>query len=396
MAKALTKHQTRERQKVKKPRTKEKNATARDMDYTFLLVLVIMVCFGLVMLLSASAPAANVKANGNSYHFFTKQLISVCVGLVAMFVISRIDYHIWKKYTKLFIIACTVLLVLVLIPGIGKFFNGSRRWIQLPGFQLQPSEFMKIAIILHFAAMIEKDSTKIRTLKGMIPYLAWIGVAAVLVILEPHLSGTILIVGISVVVMLIGGAPTWFFAAGAVPAGLGVLGIALLSPNRRGRLVSFLSPFADTKGKGWQIVQSLYAIGSGGFFGLGLGQSRQKYSYLPEPYNDFIFSVICEELGLLGAILVIALFVGLIIRGIKIATEAPDTFGTLLVAGIVAQVSIQAILNIAVATSSIPNTGISLPFFSYGGTAIVILLAEMGLVLSVSRYGRKVKKQESR
>ncbi|MCX7715658.1 MAG: putative lipid II flippase FtsW [Clostridia bacterium] len=388
MGRTLTKHTQRQPVTATKSKSKEKRATYRDMDYTFLLIIVIMVCFGLIMVLSASTPAANAKV-GNSYQFFNKQLVSVCIGLAAMFTISRFDYRIWKKYTKLFMIICTILLILVLIPGIGMLFNGSRRWIQLPGFQLQPSEFMKLAIGMYFAAMIEKGGGKITKVRGMMPYFAWIGVVALLMMMETHLSGTLVIVGIAIVVMIVGGAPFWFFALMSAPGALGVFALAMLSPNKRARMISFLNPFQDIKNTGWQVVQSLYAIGSGGIFGLGLGQSRQKYTYLPEPYNDFIFSVICEELGLLGAILVIALFMGFIIRGIKIAMEAPDTFGSLMVVGIVAQVAIQAILNIAVATSSIPNTGISLPFFSYGGTAIVILLAEMGLVLSVSRYGRK-------
>lgn len=359
-----------------------------DMDYTFLTLVIIMMCVGLVMLLSASTPAGNVKF-GNSYHFFLKQFQSAVVGFVAMIVISRIDYRMYKPYTKLFMIICLVLLTLVLIPHVGVEHSGSRRWLDLYFMEIQPSEFMKLAIAMFFASLIEDHKYEITKLHGMVPFFAWIGVTAVLLLLETHLSGTIIICGIAVVVMIVGGANFKFFlGTGAAVLPLGLLFVRM-DPVRWARVMSFLDPFADTQDKGYQVVQGLYAIGSGGIFGLGLGQSVQKYSYLPEPYNDFIFAIVCEELGLLGAILVITLFMLLIIRGIKIAMEAQDVFGSLTVVGIMAQVGIQTILNIAVATSSIPNTGVSLPFFSYGGTAIMVLLAEMGIVLSVSRYSKK-------
>ena len=306
-----------------------------------------------------------------------------------MLVISRIDYRMYKPYTKIFMIVCLVLLTLVLIPHVGVEHNGSRRWLNLYFMELQPSEFMKLAIAMFFASMIEDNKYEITKLKGMLPFFMWIGITAVLMLLETHLSGTIVICGIAVVVMIVGGANFKFFlgaGAAAVPVGLLFL---RMDPVRWERIMSFLNPFGDTQDTGYQVVQGLYAIGSGGIFGLGLGQSVQKYSYLPEPYNDFIFAIVCEELGLLGAALIIGLFALLIIRGVKIAMDAPDVFGSLTVVGIVAQVAIQTILNIAVVTSSIPNTGISLPFFSYGGTAIMVLLAEMGVVLSVSRYSKK-------
>lgn len=359
-----------------------------DMDYTFLTLVIIMVCVGLVMLLSASTPAGNARF-GNSYHFFFRQLLFVLVGFAAMLVISRIDYRMYKPYTKIFMIVCLVLLTLVLIPHVGVEHNGSRRWLNLYFMELQPSELMKLAIAMFFASMIEDNKYEITKLKGMLPFFMWIGITAVLMLLETHLSGTIVICGIAVVVMIVGGANFKFFlgaGAAAIPVGLLFL---RMDPVRWERIMSFLNPFGDTQDTGYQVVQGLYAIGSGGIFGLGLGQSVQKYSYLPEPYNDFIFAIVCEELGLLGAALIIGLFALLIIRGVKIAMDAPDVFGSLTVVGIVAQVAIQTIMNIAVVTSSIPNTGISLPFFSYGGTAIMVLLAEMGVILSVSRYSKK-------
>lgn len=370
----------RARDGVKRPEPK-------NMDATFLLLVIIMICVGLIMLLSASAPAANTKV-GNSYYFFVRQLGFAVVGFIAMLVISRIDYRLYKPFVKIFMIICLILLTLVLIPGIGVEHHGARRWLNT-GTEWQPSELMKLAIGMFFASMIEDSKTELKTVKSLVPYLAWMGVTAVLLMLETHLSGTIIICGIAVTILIVAGAPfRYFFGAAAVG---GPLGILLLRTDevRWGRVMNFLDPFKDTQDVGYQVVQGLYAIATGGFFGLGLGQSVQKYSYLPEPYNDFIFAIVCEELGLFGAFAIMILFAGLVIRGAKIAAEAPDTFGSLIVVGIMAQVAIQTILNIAVATSSVPNTGVSLPFFSYGGTSLMVLLAEMGIVLSVSRYSRR-------
>lgn len=379
--------QKREVKKVKKSK-------AKSMDYTFLALIIIMVCFGLVMVLSASAPASNVKV-GNSYRFFSKQLFAAVFGTVVMLLVSRIDYRIYKRYVKLIVAACIILLILVLIPGIGSYYNGARRWIELKVIQIQPSELAKIAVIIYFAYMIEKTNADFSykkfsaIIKLVKRYVIILAVIALLLVFEPHYSAIMIIAAIAAVILIAGGLPGIFIAIGCGIVSVGLAAIFKLDSNRNARFMSFLDPFSDIKGTGWQVVQALYAIGSGGLFGLGLGQSRQKYSFLPEPYNDFIFAVICEELGLVGAIVVIMLFVGLMIRGIKIAMEAPDTFGTLLVIGIVAQIIIQATFNIAVATASVPNTGISLPFFSFGGTAIVMLLGEMGIILNVSRYSRK-------
>ncbi len=362
---------------------------AGDMDYTFLLLVGVLVAFGLIMLLSASTTTANVKF-GTSYYFFIRQFVYVAIGVVLMLVLSRIDYRKYKPFAKLFMIACIVLLAMVFLPGIGVSHNGSRRWINLGITEIQPSEFTKLAVSMFYAAMIEDRVYNLKNLKELSKSCVWIGIVAVLMMCETHLSGTIVLCGIAGCVLLMGGARIdWklLFAGGL---GIGGLGYAYLSsnPERMSRITNFLDPFADKLGGGYQTIQSLYAIGSGGIFGKGLGQSIQKF-YIPEPYNDFIFAIVCEELGLIGATFIIALFIGLVIRGVKIAMEAPDTFGSLLVSGIIAQVAIQTILNIAVATSSVPNTGVSLPFFSYGGTAIMILLAEMGIVMSVSRYSSK-------
>lgn len=373
----------RESTKTNKPA--QKTIKMKSIDYTFLFLIMLILSIGLVMLLSASAPAGATKFN-DSYHFFKKQLLFVVAGVIGMVVVSKIDYRIYKKYAKLYFAVCFVLLVLVAIPGIGKAENGARRWLQLPGFRIQPSEFMKLGVAMIFAKLLSENKYNVRTLKGCVPYGAIIGFVMILMILEPHLSGLIILAGIAVCILIAAGTPVWPFATvGGVLGVVGVVAIRFLDPNRWSRLVIFTNPFQDTRDAGFQVVQALYAMGSGGLFGKGLGQSVQKYSYLPEPYNDFIFSIACEELGFVGAAIIIALFGLLVFRGLRIALNAPDSFGTLLSIGIVAQVAIQTILNIAVATSSVPNTGVSLPFFSYGGTAILVLLVEMGILLNISR-----------
>ncbi len=361
----------------------------KGIDYTFLFLIMLLLSAGLVMLLSASAPAGASKYN-DSYHFFKKQLVFVVLGLVGMVVVSRIDYRQYYKHAKLIFGICLILLVLVAIPGIGISLNGSRRWIQLPGFQLQPSEFMKLGLSMMLAYMISCGRYTVTDLKKMAPFAAVIGAVAFLMIIEPHLSGTIVMVGIGAWILISAGTKIWPFAVGIPVLGVvGFIAIYFLDANRLARLMRFLSPFEDMQHSGYQIAQALYAMGSGGLFGRGLGQSVQKYSYLPEPYNDFIFSIACEELGLFGGALIIIAFALLILRGFRIALNAPDTFGTLLATGIMAQIAIQTTLNIAVATSSVPNTGVSLPFFSYGGTAIMVLLVEMGILLNISRSSIK-------
>lgn len=364
-----------------------------EIDYTFLSIVILMVSFGLVMLLSASAPAASNIYNGDSYGLFKKQLVFVVIGLLGMWVVSRINYNRYKKYVPMFMLVCIFMLILVAVPFIGKSINGSRRWLPIPGIQIQPSEFMKPVIAMYFAMQIEQGKHDLKTLKGNLQYIVWIGVVVVLMLLEPHLSGAIIIAGIGIVLMIAGGMPIKPLIIGIIPTGAAVVGgVYLFSPVRWNRIMSFLHPFSDIQNTGYQVAQGLYAIGSGGIFGLGLGQSVQKYSYLPEPYNDFIFAVICEELGLVGAVVVIFLFIALILRALRIAMNAPDTYSTLVGIGITAQIAIQTTLNIAVATSSVPNTGVSLPFFSYGGTAIMTLLLEMGVLLNISRYSNRYNK----
>ena len=365
------------------------NRKAGEMDYTFLLLVGVLVVFGLIMLLSASTPTADVKF-GRSYHFFLRQLLYVAAGTGAMMVLANIDYRKLKPLAKPFMFICIGMLVLVFLPGIGVSHNGSRRWINLGITEIQPSEFAKLAVAMFFATIVEDKLYRLDTINGLAKYGVWILIVAALMLAETHLSGTIVLCGIAICVLLVGGANAKvIFTTGGIAAAVGGLLIHAIDPVRTARFTSFLNPFADKQGSGYQTIQSLYAIGSGGMFGKGLGESVQKFSYLPEPYNDFIFAVMCEEMGFFGAVFIIALFVLLIWRGIKIATEATDKFASLMVVGIISQVAIQTVLNIGVATATLPNTGVSLPFFSYGGTAIFLLLAEMGIVLSVSRYSNK-------
>lgn len=370
-------------------RKKEKsNKLAGEIDYTFLFLVILLLCAGLVMLLSASAPEGN-KLHGDSYYFFKRQLLGTGLGLAGMWVISRINYDRYKKYVPHMMLLCLILLTLVLIPGIGVKLNGSRRWLNTPFLQIQPSEFMKPVIAMFFAQMIENGKNDLKSVKGLAPYLVVIGIVTLLMMLETHLSGTIVIVGVAVVVLIAAGAPVKpVIVAVIILTPILLIGIYTLSPVRWSRVVSFTDPFRDMQNTSYQVSQGLYAIGSGGIFGLGLGQSVQKYSYLPEPYNDFIFAIVCEELGLVGAVVVILLFIALVLRIIRIAINAPDTYTSLTAVGIAAQIAIQTTLNIAVATSSVPNTGVALPFFSYGGTAILTLLLEMGVLLNISRYIR--------
>lgn len=360
-----------------------------DFDYTFLFIVILLLSFGLIMLLSASAPDAN-KLYGNSYYFFIKQFACAVVGIVGMLFISKINYNAYKALVPKMMIVCVILLVLVLIPGIGASHNGSKRWLNTPVIEIQPSEFMKPVIAMYFAKLVDSGKYELKKFKGNLPYIGVLAIVLALMLAETHLSGAIIIAGIGVSVMIAGGTPIKPVIIGAVILlPIAIFGVYTLSDVRWARVTSFLDPFKDIRDESYQVAQGLYAIGSGGIFGLGLGQSVQKYSYLPEPYNDFIFAIVCEELGFVGAVVVILLFAALILRAVRIAMNAPDTYSSLVAIGIAAQLAIQTILNIAVATSSVPNTGVALPFFSYGGTAILTLLLEMGVLLNISRYSVK-------
>ena len=367
----------------------QKLASQPPMDLPFLLLILTLVGFGLIMLGSASW-AVGLYRRGDAYAYLRPQLLFAAVGLAALWAASRVDYHIYHRLAwPLLGLSLVLLAVVLFMPE----YNGCKRWIVLPGLgTLQPSEIAKFSVVLVFSHIIALNQSRMDQFRvGVLPFAAILGVVAVLMLLEPHLSGTLLILAIGAVLMFVGGTGLrWFGLAGA--GALTALSLALvllpdLVPYAADRLSSWLDPFADPLGDGHQTIQSLYAIGSGGATGLGLGNSRQKHLYVPEPQNDFIFSILCEELGFVGAALVLLLFFLLLWRGLVIAVRAPDKFGALLAVGFVVQVCLQAVLNIAVVTNTIPNTGISLPFFSSGGTSLMMLLGEMGIVLSVSRQG---------
>lgn len=360
------------------------------MDLPFLFLILVLVVIGLIMMFSASYAYASYHF-GDSYYFIKRQAGFAVLGIIVMIAVSYFDYHHLHKFAIPILLFSFMLLVLVrFLPAI----NDVHRWISLgPLGQFQPSEIAKFAIVLIFSHLISLNFSRMDTfLYGVLPYLLILGATAGLLLIEPHVSATVIIIILGGVMLFIGGVKLrWFGAAfGLIGAGMVYLvGFSHKLSYANTRIIGWLDPFTNASQelieKTWQTRQSLYAIGSGGLLGLGLGQSRQKYLYLPEPQNDFIFAIVCEELGFIGALIIIILFAMLVWRGISISLRAKDKFGMLLGIGLVLQVGLQVILNIAVVTNTIPNTGISLPFFSYGGTSLVILLAEMGVVLSISR-----------
>ena len=372
---------------------KQKRATAKrlpHMDATFLIIILVLLTFGLIMLFSASYAYAYYQY-GDSLYFIKRQAIFAVMGIAGMLFVSCINYHVLLKFVPWFFGGGLLLLVVVLFMPEQK---GARRWINLGFTTFQPSEIMKFALVLLFAYLIMKNYDKVGTFRyGVLPFMIPLGIVCVLMILEPHLSGTILIVSIALVMMFVGGVKYRYYVALLIIAALGVLLVILYGGIGyvEARLASWLDPFSDPQGDTYQTVQSLLAIGSGGFTGLGLGNSRQKYLYLPEPQNDFIFSIVCEELGFIGAVVLVTLFALFVVRGFIIASRAPDKFGSMLAVGLTAQIGIQVIVNIAVVTNTVPNTGISLPFFSYGGTALLMQLLQMGVVLNISRHSAIMK-----
>lgn len=362
------------------------------VDIPFLFLVLTILIVGLVMMFSASYPYAYYH-NHNCFHFIRSQLLFAVLGVVAMLFISNIDYTELHRFSVPLIITSFVLLVIVLIM---PPMNGVHRWVHFGSFSFQASEITKFAIILSFAHFISLNLHRMHTFKyGILPYLIILVPTIALLALEPHISCSAIVVLLAAGMLFIGGIQLkWFgMVLGAIASALLYLVIftdKLTYANNR--ISGWLDPFSPAAGVDtWQTRQGLYAIGSGGALGLGLGNSRQKYLYIPEPQNDFIFSVVCEELGFIGAIFILLLFALLVWRGMIISIRAKDKFGMLLGIGLTAQVGLQVILNISVVTNTIPNTGISLPFFSYGGTSLMMLLAQMGVILSISRSSHMQK-----
>ena len=373
-------------------RVKKKEHSIAYFDYSLLAILICLICFGLVMLYSTSSYSAMMKQNGDSLFYFKRQVLFCIVGLIGMWIVSRIDYHWYFERSKFFYFISIFMMFLVKTP-LGKEVNGAKRWINLPfGQQLQPAEIAKIAIILFIPALICTMGREIKTLEGIVKVLAWGAFsAAVVFIITENLSTAIIVMGITCIMIFVVHPKTRIFiiiAVGIILIGIvgaRVLGMAMETSGnfRLRRILVWLNPEKYASEGGYQIMQALYAIGSGGFFGKGLGNSAQKM-IIPEVQNDMILSIICEELGVFGAIMVLILFGMLLYRLLFIAQNAPDLYGSLVVSGIFAHIALQVILNVMVVINCIPTTGITLPFISYGGTSVLFLMAEMGLALGVS------------
>lgn len=358
------------------------------IDLPFAILTLILLVLGVITVFSSSFARAyydlEQETGGNAAHYFIRQLIFAVGGVFAMFICSGFPIAFYRRISGLVLFSSFILLALV--PVIGVSSGGAQRWISLGFITFQPSEIAKIGVVLFFSSMICTFGKKMSTFRyGIAPFAAILVAIVGLLLLQPHISASIIILGIGAVMLFIGGAKLYWFVGGAAVVSLAGIVVVTKFAHASSRITAWLDPFADATGKGWQTIQSLYAIGSGGLLGLGLGQSRQKYLYLPEEHNDFIFSVWCEEMGFIGAILLITLFAMLIARGYWIALHCRDRYSLLICAGLVTLLAMQVILNIAVCTNLVPCTGISLPFFSYGGTALLIQMAEMGIILGVSR-----------
>ncbi len=361
----------------------------KPMDYPIFITTIILVCFGIVMVFSSSFYMAqhNEKIK-DSYYFLKTQSRWAVIGLIAMLIMSNFSYWKLKKYANLMLIISIGLLVGVLFFGVN--INNARRWFNIAGISIQPSEIAKFGLIVYLSASISRNKDRIkRPIKGFGYYLAITGLIFGLIFMQPNLSTAGSIVILSLVILFVGGAKLLHFGV------LGAAGVALImvllqkvdpSDYRMRRYLTFLDPWADPLDEGFQVIQSLYSLGSGGLFGMGLGQSRQKYLFLPYAETDFIFAIIGEELGFVGASLIIVLYLILIWRGIKIALTAPDLFGCLLASGITAVIGIQTVINIAVVTSSMPATGLPLPFISAGGSSLAFFMASIGVLLNISKY----------
>lgn len=364
------------------------------LDMPLLIFILVLLAIGLVMLFSASY-ANSYYLQGNSYYYISRQAVFAVFGVAAMLLISTFDYHSFHKLAIVIFGVSLFLLVFLLIcryahiESIANWEGDATRWLNFGFVSFQPSEIAKFALIVLFAHMISRNLDRMDTFRyGVVPYVAIMGLVAALIFLESHLSATLIILALGAIMMFVGGTkPRWFLIGGVLVAAVLLFVVVTKGGYQMNRIRIWLDPFSSDLDRDLthQTRQSLYAIGSGGLLGVGLGQSRQKYLYLPAPQNDFIFAIVCEELGFVGALVIIVLFALLIWRGVYVSIHARDKFGMLLGLGITFQVGLQAVLNICVVTNTIPNTGISLPFFSYGGTALLMLLGQMGILLNISR-----------
>lgn len=363
---------------------------SNNIDFTLLITILILLAIGVAMVFSASSISSQLKY-GDKYFFLKSQGQYAILGIVVMLFLSRVNYKLLGKFSPLLTLISFVLLLLVFVPGIGLRLNGALRWIKVGPMTMQPSEFAKFTLVLFMANSISVKKDKIRTFtQGVLPYIILMGLYCVLIVLEPNKSMAIIFVLLTFTLLFSAGAKIWHLAIWGLPLIPGAIYIFLKDQYSLNRITSYMNPWADPQNTGYQAIQSLLALGSGGIFGLGLGNSRQKFFYIPEPQNDFIFSVIGEELGFIGTVTILILFLLLIWRGMRIAINCPDSFGCLLATGIVCMVAIQVVLNIAVATVTIPTTGVSLPFISSGGTSLLFVMANMGILLNISKHVKNV------
>lgn len=351
------------------------------IDMPFMILTILLVGIGVIMMFSASYASAYIQ-KGSSTFYFARQGAFALLGIAVMLLVGRVSYRMW--YPLALPIFAVTMFLMMLVPLIGTEEGGAKRWLNL-GISFQPSEIAKLAIIMMYARLITTTKDKIKSFRGLLPFVGILLIVVLLLVLQRHLSAIVIITCVAAAMLFMGGAQLRWFALGLAGIGLFFLVYLTTMDYAGDRVTAWLDPWSDPQDSGYQIIQSLYAIGSGGLMGQGLGRSRQKYLYLPEEHNDYIFPVVCEELGFVGAVLIILLFMLLILRGFWIAIHAKDRFGALLAAGITTLLALQVFFNIGVVTNFLPSTGISLPFFSYGGTALVLQLFEMGLVLSVSR-----------
>ena len=347
-----------------------------------------ILAIGVVMVYSASAVAA-FRDYGDAFYYFKRQLLFAAFGLAAMYAAMNVDYTRWKKWAVPGLLVCFALLCLVLVPGVGVVRGGARSWLGIGSFGIQPSEFMKLAMIVFLARYLSERQREMASfIRGLLPVLAVLGAAFGLIMLQPDLGTGAVMIGASLMVIYAAGARLAHLAALALAGLAGLAALIAAAPYRLQRIIAFLDPWQDPQGAGYQAIQSLYAVGPGGLLGLGLGMSRQKYSYLPEPQTDFIFSILAEELGFVGGALLILLFLLLVWRGMRTAISVADPFGSFLAAGIVAIFAVQVLINIGVVIGLLPVTGITLPLVSYGGSSLTLLLTAIGILLNISRSAR--------
>lgn len=360
----------------------------KKIDILLFIAVILLILFGIVMIYSASSIWAEYKFN-DSFYYIKRQLIFAVIGIFLMILVSKIDYNLYYKKANVILVSCLILLILVLIPGIGSIRNGSRSWFGIGSFGVQPSEAAKLGMIVFTSKYLANSNKFLKSYKnGVFPILFILFLFFGLIMLQPDLGTGVILVMSIIALLFIAGVNMKFFIGGGIIGIIGIVILILIAPYRMDRITSFINPWKDPLGTGFQIIQSLYAIGPGGLLGMGFQNSIQKHFYLPEPQTDFIFSIISEEFGIMGVIMVVGLFSFVIYRGLKVSLKAKDHFSKYLAFGMMFQLAFQALMNLMVVIGMIPVTGVTLPFFSYGGSSLLITLLSMGIILNISRYNK--------